>query len=60
MNPIANEYRATARMNDRVREASGRTAPVRRQNGAGRFVARLVSVLPSRRHAARRPEPRHA
>ena len=48
MNSISNEYLATARINDRIREASGRTAPVRRGGGFAAIVARAVAL-------ARRP-----
>jgi hypothetical protein len=42
MNSISNEYLATARINDRMREASGRTAPVRRGGGIAAIVNRIV------------------
>jgi hypothetical protein len=45
MNSITNEYLATARINDRMREASGRTSPVRRGGGVvATVVARTVAL----------------
>ena len=44
MNSITNEYLATARMNDRIREATGRTDPVRRTGGVA-ILSRLVALV---------------
>ncbi len=44
MNSITNEYLATARMNDRIREASGRTDPVRTSIGVS-ALTRVVALV---------------
>lgn len=45
MQSISNEYLASARINDRVREASRRTAPVRNRGGLALIVAKAVAVV---------------
>ena len=59
MHPITDQYLATARMNDRVREASSRTSPVRRRSRLVR-IPRISFVSWRGGEARRRPTPRSA